>query len=190
MSNSVTGHHLFPAWLSFILNNPLRRRFHSPYKVLNKLGVKDTDVVVDFGCGPGFYTIPFARAAARVIAIDVQAEMLEKTMKYANESHVKVECLESDGTNIPLPDNTIDVVFLSGVFHELDRKSTTLSEFRRLLRSGGRLVIKEKTRRGLGLVGPPIIQVSEITTYLDNAGLKLSDKISIGNDTMIVATKQ
>jgi len=181
--------HLFPAWLSFILNNPIRRRLHAPHDILGRLNVKNTDVVIDFGCGPGFYTILFAKVAARVIAIDVQSEMLEKTMNYARKNQVKVECLESDGRKIPLPNNTADLIFLSEVFHELNDKSTILRELSRLLKLNGRLIIKEKTKRGLRLVGPPIVEVSEIATHLENIGLRVRDKIEIGNDTMILATK-
>jgi len=166
--------HLFPAWLSFILNNPIRRRFHAPNRVLNVLNVRDTDVVIDFGCGPGFYAIPFARVAARVVAIDVQPEMLQKTMDYAERSQVKVECLESDGRSIPLPDNIADLIFLSGVFHELNDKPT---------------IFKELTRRGLISIGLPILKVSEVVRQLENIELKVLDKIDIENDTIIIATR-
>jgi precorrin-6B methylase 2 len=50
---------------------------------LDRLGVRVDDVVIDFGCGPGFYTIPLAGLAGRVIAIDSQTGMLEKASKYA-----------------------------------------------------------------------------------------------------------
>jgi len=179
------GSHVFPSWLSFILSNPLRKWLHSPSKVIDKLGVKPSDVVIDFGCGPGFYTIPFAKAARRVIAIDIQPEMLEKAAKYAEKNDVKVEFLQSDGRHIPLPDYSTDLIFLSGVFHELDYKQEVLKEFSRLLKESGRLAIKEKTKRSLS-PGPPIVKISEIKNLMQSVGFKVSNEIEIGNDTMIL----
>lgn len=178
--------HPFPSRLSFILKNPIRRYFDSPERVLKILSIKRRDVVVDFGCGPGFYTIPFAKIVGRVIAIDVQTKMLEKAEKYAKRNNVKVEFFQSDGRQIPLPNNIADLIFLSGVFHELDEKHTVLKELARLLKQSGKLAIKEKTRKSLSPIGPPIVKISEITSSLKSAGLTVSDKIELGNDTIVV----
>ncbi len=56
----------------------LEYRFKSllspPEKVLNEAGIRKGSVVVDYGCGPGRYTIPVARMVGkegRVYAIDI-----------------------------------------------------------------------------------------------------------------------
>jgi len=71
---------------------------------MDALGVKAMDSVLDFGCGPGFYTIPFAKVAHDVVAVDIQTKMLEKVSKYAERNNVKVRTIQSDGQAIPLPD--------------------------------------------------------------------------------------
>lgn len=181
--------HPFPWWLSFILYNPLRRRLDPPSKVVGILGVKRKHVVVDFGCGPGFYTISFANVARRVVAIDLQRKMLEKAAKNARKNRVKVDLVRNAERGISLKDASADLVFLSGVFHELDYKPTVLREARRVLKLNGRLAIKEKTRDSLSPLGPPIMKVSEITKQIQEAGMQILDKISVGNDTVIVAAK-
>lgn len=65
---SEKGSHICPVWLSFMLSNSIRKWLDPPSRVLDRLGVRADDVVIDFGCGPGFYTIPLARMAGRVIA--------------------------------------------------------------------------------------------------------------------------
>ena len=163
--------HPFPAWLAFHLNNPLRRHFHPPEKTVSVLGVKGTDAVLDFGCGPGFYTIPFAKIAREVIAVDIQPKMLEKVARYAEKNRVKIKSLQSDGQLIPLPDNSFDLVFLSGVYHHLTDKRRVLTELTRLLKSGGRIVIRERTEPGSIILGPPSVDKEEVFTDLKAVGL-------------------
>jgi len=183
-------HYPFPSRLSFILNNPLRRCLHSPRRVVEALGVKETDTVLDFGCGPGFYTIPFAKAVRRVIAVDIQPKMLDEVLRYAEKEGVRVECLQSDGQEIPLPDQSCDLIFLSGVYHELGNKESILMELLRLLKLGGRIAIKEKTKKGLVSIGPPIVNLEEVRDKLKTAGFSIIETISLQNDSLIIATNK
>ena len=150
-----TENHPFPAWLSFYLNNELRKRSHPPEKIIDALGMKATDTVLDFGCGPGFYSVPFAKTAREVVAVDVQSKMLEKASRYAKKKGVKVKALQSDARSIALPDCCFDLIFLSGVYHELAEKRKVLTELKRLLKHGGRIVIRERTKRDHITLGHP-----------------------------------
>ncbi len=171
MGDEHRAHPRFSASMAFELNNPLKRWLdHSPERFIRLLGVQQDWAVMDFGCGPGFYTIPFARAAGRVVAVDVQPEMLRKAAAYARKAGVKVEFVESDGVRIPLPDESFDLVFLSLVYHEIEDKGTVLPEFRRLLKAGGRVAIREKTEKTLLPIGPPVTPVATIESGLKDAG--------------------
>lgn len=175
--------------LSFVLNNLFRRWLHPPSRILNSLGMRASDTVLDFGCGTGFFTIPFAKKARRVISIDVQTAALEKAEKYAAKSKVKVEFFQNDGKSIPLPDSVADLIFLRRVYHELDDKQAVLKELARLLKPNGRLVIIEKTEKRLMPIGPPVVSVSEIETAMQNVGLKVSEKIGMGNETIVIGKR-
>ena len=39
---------------AFFLDNPIRRLIQPPSELIEKLAIKPTDAVVDFGCGPGY----------------------------------------------------------------------------------------------------------------------------------------
>ena len=56
------------------LDNPLNRRLGHPDRMVESLGVKGESVVVDYGSGPRFYTIPFAKRAKRTVALDLQGK--------------------------------------------------------------------------------------------------------------------
>ena len=184
-------HKRFPEKLSFLLNNPIRRHFASPEQLIANFQINSGDVVVDFGCGPGYFTIPLARIARKVIAVDVSTRMLEKAAAYARKNGVTVELLRSDGTQIDLPDGTVDVIVLIHVFHEIEDRAKALLEFVRLLKHSGRVLIVEKTHGGLlaSRVGPPVVNSSEILSEITNAGLNDVGTVVYGNDSIIQAMK-
>ncbi len=180
--------HLFPARLSFILDNAIRRRFDPPQKVIEILGINESFSVMDFGCGPGFYTIPFAKVAKEVVAVDFQSRMLQKLSKKAWKEGVPIKCIQSDGKKIPLSDKSFDLIFLCAVHHEIDDKSSVLVELLRLLKEDGRIVIREKTKRGLFPLGPPIVKVEEIESRLKEAGFSIERIIGMKTGCFVFAT--
>ena len=184
-------HKRYPERLAFTLNNRFRRFLEPPEQLISKLGLKATDVVVDFGCGPGFYTIPIARSAARTIAVDVSSRMLEKTISNAKKNHMTVEALVSDGTAIKLDDGIVDLIFLSRVFHEVANRPKVLSEFLRIMKRSGRLAIVEKTRGGplAWASGPPIIDQNELVRELEQAGFRFIQTIPYGSNSIVIGKK-
>jgi len=170
--------HPFPAWLSFHLNNGFRRRFHPPQKIIDVLEVKATDTVLDFGCGPGFFTVPFAKAAKEVVAVDLQPKMLLKVAQYAEKNGVTIKTVQSNGQFISLPNKSCDLIFLSGVYHELPEKRRVLLELKRTLKPGGRIVIRERTKRAHFSLGPPVMNPTKVLEDLEAVGFRMSVLIS------------
>jgi ubiquinone/menaquinone biosynthesis C-methylase UbiE len=154
------------------------------------LGIEPEWAIIDFGCGPGFFTIPFAKAAHRVVAVDVQSEMLKKAEAYARKAGVKVELAESDGNAIPLPSDSFDLIFLNLVYHEIENKASVLLEFRRLLKIGGKVAIREKTENTLFPVGPPITPVSHIQDGLEKAGFGDVHAVGSKGNRIMIGVKQ
>ena len=79
---------LFPVEHAHHLSSRFRRLFYNPNPLLVPL-VNAGDTVVDLGCGPGYYTLPLARMVGdegRVIAVDVQQEMLSTLRERAEEA--------------------------------------------------------------------------------------------------------
>jgi SAM-dependent methyltransferase len=184
-------HRRYPEWLAFTLNNRVRRFLEPPERLVSKLGLRATDTVVDFGCGPGFYTIPIAKAVARTIAVDVSPRMLEKTASNAKRNDVTVETLVTNGEEIKLGDGTVDLILLTHVFHEVADRQKVLGEFLRIAKRSGRLAIVERTRGGaFGWAGgPPVIDQTEVIQELERAGFTLDRVVSHGNDSIVIGKK-
>jgi ubiquinone/menaquinone biosynthesis C-methylase UbiE len=81
----VRRKHVCPSWLCFIFDNPLRKLFQDPYKILWPY-IKPGYTVVDIGPGKGYFTIPMCKLAGKkgkVIATDIQDNMLKALQRRA-----------------------------------------------------------------------------------------------------------
>lgn len=70
-----------PSCMTFVLENPYVARIAGSETLLDRAGIQPGMRVLDAGCGPGRLTIPAAERvgpAGEVVALDVQAAMLEK----------------------------------------------------------------------------------------------------------------
>jgi arsenite methyltransferase len=105
--------------------------------------------LLDIGCGVGIDSILAARRVGptgRVVALDFLPEMLERTAAAAVQAGLaNIEPLEGEMESIPLPDDSIDVVFSNGVLNLSPRKARALAECARVLRPGGRFCVSDLT---------------------------------------------
>ena len=80
--------HVCPHQMAFMLDNPFRRLFQNPKRMLRPY-IFEGSTVMDLGCGPGFITIDMAKLAGpkgKVIAVDLQEKMLAHVEKKAKKT--------------------------------------------------------------------------------------------------------
>ena len=96
----------------------------------------------DLGIGDGLLTLMLAEIAEKVTAIDLSAEMLSQLRQRADHAGFKnVETVEGEIEDLPLPDESFEVALLSQALHHADRPERAISEARRILVPGGRILI-------------------------------------------------
>lgn len=128
--------------------------FFFPYikKRLKKFGIKDGIIVVDYGCGPGRYTLPIAEMVGikgKVYAVDIHEMALKKVQEKIRKSGIKnIETSlakeNNDGEyNSGLPDNIADIVCAIDMFFIIKRPQEFLSEIQRILKPDGILIIDD-----------------------------------------------
>jgi 2-polyprenyl-3-methyl-5-hydroxy-6-metoxy-1,4-benzoquinol methylase len=100
--------------------------------------VRAGERVLDVGCGEGLFAGELARAGASVVGIDVAREPLRRAR--AGSPQLDVRLVEEDGP-LELDDASFDVVWAGDVIEHVLDTAAWLSELRRVLRSGGRLLI-------------------------------------------------
>jgi 2-polyprenyl-3-methyl-5-hydroxy-6-metoxy-1,4-benzoquinol methylase len=105
--------------------------------------------VLDVGCGEGHFTAALAAAGAQVIGLDVAAEPLRR----ARERHPELELrLLDEAGPWPLADASFDVVWAGEVIEHVADTAAWLSELRRVLRSGGSLLLSTPANGRLSLL--------------------------------------
>ena len=105
--------------------------------------------VLDLGCGAGTDTLIAAQMVGvegRVVGIDMTPEMLEKAAAAAAEmGAANVELIEGEIEQLPLPDESVDVVISNGVIDLVPDKDAVFAAVYRVLRPGGRIQIADVT---------------------------------------------
>jgi arsenite methyltransferase len=103
------------------------------------------ETVVDVGSGAGFDALIASRMVGphgKVIGIDMTAEMLQKARNGAERmGATHVEFRQGFADDLPLPENFSDVLISNGVLNLTPDKKKTLSEWARVIKPGGRLMI-------------------------------------------------
>jgi SAM-dependent methyltransferase len=103
------------------------------------------ETVLDVGCGAGFDSLIAARQvgrAGRVIAVDMTEAMREKASAGARDAGLmNVEVREGLAEDLPVDDESIDVVISNGVINLCPDKMAVMKEINRVLRPGGRVQI-------------------------------------------------
>ena len=96
----------------------------------------------DLGIGDGLLTLMLSEIAQSVTAVDISPEMLAQLRARAAAKGIdNVETVEGEIEDLPLPDASFDVVVLSQALHHAVRPERALSEARRILVPGGRLLV-------------------------------------------------
>ena len=116
-------------------------------RMIAALGLRAGEVVCDLGCGVGYVTLPMAKLVlpeGRVIAVDVQPEMLVGLEKRAAEAGVtNVERRLGGLADPKLTPESCDLVLMVDVYHELGYPEQVLRAVRAALKPEGQLVLVE-----------------------------------------------
>ena len=128
-----------------------REAYARRHDIVAALELKPGMAVADIGAGTGLFTRLMAEkvgAKGKVYAVDIAPEFLAHiaaTAKKHGHKHVVTVRGTQDTTN--LPTGLLDLIFMSDVYHHLERPQKMLSSLREALKPNGRLVVVEFDRK-------------------------------------------
>jgi SAM-dependent methyltransferase len=134
--------HLGAGWLE----RPSREREERTDLLIQNMGLKDTDSVVDLGAGTGYFSFPIAQqlSAGKVLAIDIEPEMLKRIEQRKTVSGIQnIETVLASKTNPNIPADSVDVVLLVDAYHEFSHPREVMAAVSRGLKPGGRVILVE-----------------------------------------------
>lgn len=143
---AVKDDRVCPVSLHRSLNNPIRKLIHNPKKILSRY-IKEGDIAIDIGCGPGFFTIPMAELTGktgRTIAADLQQGMLDIIKKKIKNKPIEKGIIlhRTTETNLNLAIKA-DFALLFYMVHEVPNREELFRQVITTMKPTGTVLIIE-----------------------------------------------
>lgn len=128
------------------LERPEREKEEHTSKLIESLKLRPDMIVADVGAGSGYLSFQMARLLpqGKVLAVDIQKEMLDLIRKRSKEGMVtNVEAVQGTDKDPNLKDNSIDMIIMVDVYHEFAFPHEMTLAMTRALKPGGAMVFVE-----------------------------------------------
>lgn len=164
--------------------------FLDPAKILTQIEVGNGSIAADFGCGPGYFSFPFAKAVGsdgKIYALDVLQHVVEfvenkaKSMGLMNVVAQRANVEKENGSKID--SSAVDWVILKDILFQNQKKEIIITEAFRILKHGGKALLIE-WNRGNSVIGPQAdmrIPQEELKKLFVKSGFEIEKNIDAGN---------
>ena len=169
--SKVMGH-FGAAWLE----RESRSVEENPKLAVKLLNLKKNMIVADFGAGTGYFTSHLAEQCSLVFAVDIQPEMIELNKKNMKSKNLKnVQYILNTPKKTKLPINSVDLILLVDVYHELEFPFEVLNDMKKALKPNGLIVLLEFRTEDPRVPIKPLhkMSVSQISKEMNFIGLEL-----------------
>lgn len=167
------------------LENKHRIKELSPVETLDALGLKGDTTLLDFGAGTGVFSFPASHmTTGKIYAVDIDDQMINLLNERKDQGGVEnlVPTL-INSLDLPFDNESMDIIILVTVFHEVENKTKLIEEFHRLLKNKGQLGIIEFYKKKTPM-GPSIqkrLSPEEVDDYF-SLYFKKRNQVSLGEN--------
>lgn len=163
----------------FKADDPERRRWQDPDRILSAVGVKQGMTFIDLGCGEGFFALPAARLVGpggHVFAADINAEaiaQLEVNATAAGLHNITSSVAEAEESEFC--HHCADFVFFGNNLHDFRVPEQVIANAGKMLSPGGSLIDLDWKDQPMDL-GPPLekrFSLQKATRMITAAGFRI-----------------
>jgi len=124
----------------------------------------EKDVVLELGCGTGFYSEMVIGRVKQLTATDLAPAMIEQAKRNVAQ-FANVEVRMEDCYNTSFKDNVFDGVLMTNLLHIVVNPRAVLMEGHRVLKDNGRIVIVDITGYGMSFVKKTALGIRFLRRY-------------------------
>jgi len=179
-------------WNEFLVfNNPNRIMWEKTDRMLSFINIREGETVADIGCGGGYFSWQFSKAAGgsgKVYATEINKEALGYLDDFISRNNIgNIETVVARMNDACLPEDSIDTVFMCSMYHAVYItdiefvKDEFIASLCKALKKDGRLVIVDNSITGHGVpsyYGPGIMP-ELVIAQLGYYGFKLTERLSL-----------
>lgn len=160
--------------------------FINPNRIIDSLELSGKEIVADFGAGSGAYVFSIARQIEKeggeVYAVDIQSNILRRLSNSAKQFGLRnIHFIHADVENqggTKLKDNTVDLVIISNLLHQIPKRKDTIKEALRVVHESGHILIIDwkASYRSMGPIKESVFTEEDCLKMCLELGMSL-DKI-------------
>lgn len=160
------------------LERPERDSEERPQLMIDALEIKPGQTIADLGAGSGYYSVriaPLVGQQGEVLAIDVEPRMLRIISERAKQAGAaNITTVLSTASDPNLPANSVDLLFMVDVYHELAFPFEMMVKVREALKPGGRVALVEYRAEDPKVMIKAVHKMSErqVVRELEAAGFR------------------
>ena len=146
---------------------------------IEKMSLSPQSVVADIGAGTGYYTFAIARKVpqGKVYAVEIQDEMINYLEQKKTSTAINnVEIVKGTQQSPNLPENSVDLVIMVDVYHELEYPREMLQAIKKSLKENGAILLLEYKAEDPSIAIKPLhkMSVKQVSKEMAANGFKLA----------------
>jgi len=147
---------MFTSLFLKVLNREAASIKSKPEEIIERLQIREGQIIADIGSGGGFFTLAFSRKVGktgRIYAVDIKMNYLDFIRRQSQREGLDNIIFTLSGEDeMNLPVAGVDLVFARNVFHHLPEPESYFANLKKYVKPGGRVAVIEHKKKGFDFV--------------------------------------